>query len=53
MESLLSPNHENESHPLPRAFHIQPRFVTGWHMSADERPETIYDWNGKLFEQKK
>ncbi len=27
-------------------------FVTTWHLSAGEHPETIYEWNGKFFEQK-
>jgi len=30
-----------------------PRFVSYWHLSAGEHPETIYEWNGKFFEQKK
>ena len=29
-----------------------PRFVSYWHLSAREHPETIYEWNGKFFEQK-
>jgi hypothetical protein len=28
-------------------------FVTTWHISAGEHPETIYEWNGKFFEQNK
>jgi len=27
-----------------------PRFVSYWHLSAGEHPESIYDWNGKYFE---
>jgi hypothetical protein len=30
-----------------------PRFVSYWHLSANEHPETIYEWNGKYFEPKK
>jgi hypothetical protein len=30
-----------------------PRFVSYWHISAGEHPETIYEWNGKFFESKK
>jgi hypothetical protein len=29
------------------------RFVTYWHVSAAESPESIYEWNGKFFEQQK
>lgn len=29
----------------------RPQFVTHWHMSAAESPESIYEWNGKVFEQ--
>jgi len=29
------------------------RFTTSWHLSAEDHPETIYEWNGKFFEQKK
>ena len=29
-----------------------PRFVSYWHLSAGEHPETIYEWNGKFFESK-
>ena len=28
-------------------------FVTTWHLSAGEHPESIYEWNGKFFEQVK
>ncbi len=28
----------------------KPAFVTHWHMSAAEAPETIYEWNGNFFE---
>jgi hypothetical protein len=31
----------------------KPQFVSYWHLSAGEHPETIYEWNGKFFEQKK
>jgi len=27
-----------------------PRFVSYWHLSAGEHPESVYDWNGKFFE---
>ena len=30
-----------------------PRFVSYWHLSANESSENIYEWNGKFFEQKK
>ena len=30
-----------------------PRFVSYWHLSASEHPESIYEWNGKFFEQAK
>lgn len=26
------------------------RIITRWHISASESPETIYTWNGKIFE---
>jgi len=26
------------------------QFVTHWHLSATESPESIYEWNGKFFE---
>ena len=29
-----------------------PRFVSYWHLSAGEHPESIYEWNGKFFEPK-
>jgi hypothetical protein len=28
-------------------------FITTWHLSAGEHPETIYEWNGKFFEHVK
>jgi hypothetical protein len=28
-------------------------FVTTWHISATEHPETVYTWNGKIFERVK
>jgi hypothetical protein len=28
------------------------RFITSWHISAEDQPETVYEWNGKFFEQK-
>jgi hypothetical protein len=28
-----------------------PRFVSYWHLSAGEHPESIYEWNGKFFAQ--
>lgn len=28
-------------------------FVTTWHISATESPESVYEWNGKTFEQVK
>ena len=31
----------------------RPRFVTTWHMSADESPESILEWNGRFFESVK
>lgn len=27
------------------------RFTTGWHMSASQAYENIYDWDGKMFRQ--
>ena len=35
------------------SYNHQCRFITGWHLSAGERPETIYEWNGTFFEQVK
>lgn len=29
---------------------MTPRFISYWHISAGEHPETIYEWNGKFFE---
>jgi len=29
------------------------QLITGWHISAGESPETVYQWNGKFFEQMK
>ena len=26
------------------------QFITGWHLSAWEHPETTNEWNGKIFE---
>ena len=31
----------------------RPRFVTTWHMSAAENPESILEWNGSVFESVK
>lgn len=31
----------------------KPTFITHWHMSAAESPQTIYEWNGKFFEAQK
>lgn len=31
----------------------KPRFVTHWHLSVDESPERIYEWNGRFFEELK
>jgi hypothetical protein len=28
-----------------------PRFVSNWHLSANESSENIYEWNGKFFEK--
>src|SRR5687768_13037298 len=29
------------------------RVITKWHTSASENPETVYTWNGRLFEDRK
>ena len=29
----------------------QARFITGWHWSASQSYENVYDWDGKMFRQ--
>jgi hypothetical protein len=31
----------------------KPRFMTSWHMGASDHSESVYEWNGRFFEQAK